>query len=234
MGKLNMNKNNISIRNDVISKEILNVCINLHKRNLLAAADGNVSVRLSDHEILITPSGVTKAFMSSADLATISIDNEVLQGNPSSERLMHLAIYKKCPQAKAIVHAHPPTAISWSLAFPNLEFLPYKSLPEVILATGKIPFVPYARPGTEAMGENLKVFLPEYRALILSRHGAVCWGETLEEAYRGIERIEHAALILKQAIDLCGSIANLEKSNLPDDEIAELFKLRIQLGSKLL
>lgn len=220
-----------------IETKILEICKALHQRNLLAAADGNISYRLSDQEILITPTGQTKAFMDQKEVAVITLDNKIIRGNPSSERLMHLEIYKKCPEAKAVVHAHPPTAIAWSIAFSGLQEIPYSELPEAILAAGKIPIVPYARPGTEDMGKNLLPFLPESRLMILARHGAVCWGQDLDEAYRGLERVEHICQILKSAMELKKS-ASPELGNLnqilPDSEIQALFELRKKIGPKIL
>jgi L-fuculose-phosphate aldolase len=211
-----------------ISSQIVEIAQRLHARNMLAAADGNISFRISDDEILITPSGIAKAFMKPQDIAVITLDNRTLVGKPSGERLMHLEIYRNCPKARAVIHAHPPTAIAWTIARPELKELPADSLSEVILATGRIPFVPYARPGTLEMGTHLKSFLPKHRALILSRHGAVAWGEDLEEAYRGMERIEHSALILAKAVQLGGL------TSLPADEVAVLHKMREELGERLL
>jgi L-fuculose-phosphate aldolase len=211
-----------------ISQQILQVARRLHGRNMLAAADGNMSFRVSDNEILITPSGIAKAFMKPEQMALITLDNKILSGSPSGERLMHLEIYKNCPQAKAVIHAHPPTAIAWSIARPDLKELPADGLSEVILATGRIPFVAYARPGTLDMGTHLTPFLPKHRALILSRHGAVTWGEDLDEAYRGMERIEHSALILAKAVQLGGL------TSLPAEELAVLHKMREELGARLL
>ncbi|MBL7671410.1 MAG: class II aldolase/adducin family protein [Bdellovibrionaceae bacterium] len=211
-----------------IQTEILQICRHLHARNLLAAADGNLSYRMSDQEILITPTGVTKAFMTLEEVAVINLQGDVISGHPSSERLMHLEIFRRCPKAKAVIHAHPPTAIAWTLARPELKELPADSLPEVILAAGRIPIVPYARPGTQEMGDALGAYLPECRALIMARHGAVCWGEDFDEAYRGMERIEHASLILAKAVQLGGL------SRLPLEEIEALYELRRKLGEKLL
>lgn len=211
-----------------IQTEILQICRHLHARNLLAAADGNLSYRMSDQEILITPTGVTKAFMTLEEVAVINLQGDIISGHPSSERLMHLEIFRRCPKAKAIIHAHPPTAIAWTLARPELKELPSDSLPEVILAAGRIPIVPYARPGTQEMGDTLGAYLPECRALIMARHGAVCWGEDFDEAYRGMERIEHASLILAKAVQLGGL------SRLPPEELEALYELRRKLGEKLL
>lgn len=212
-----------------IKNKIIEVCQRLHDRNLLAAADGNVSVKENDQTIWITPTGQTKAFMDNRELACMTIDNQIVSGKPSSERKLHLAIYKNCPTAKAVVHAHPPHAIAWSLAFSDMKELPYKSLPEVILATGKIPIVPYARPGSSEMGDSLLPFLPDHKVLIMQKHGAVAWGETLDEAFRGIERVEHISYILKLAIELKNLKINLEE--LPTEEIKELFQMRSQMGN---
>jgi L-fuculose-phosphate aldolase len=217
-----------SLKANAIAKQIVDVCERLHARNMLAAADGNISYRISDDEILITPSGIAKGFMNPEQMAVINLKGDILDGKPSTERLMHLEIYKASPKAKAVVHAHPPTAIAWSIAQPELKKLPSDCLSEVILATGDIPFVPYARPGTEQMGLVMKPFLPQHRAMILRCHGAVAWGEDLDEAYRGMERIEHSAQILAAAKQLGGL------HPLPKEEIAYLYELRKKIGEVLL
>ena len=211
-----------------VLKSIVEVCRRLHARNLLASADGNVSYRFSDEHIAITPTGINKAKLRVEDMAFKQLDGKILKGKPSGERLMHLAVYRACPEAKCVVHAHPPTAIAWSLARPELQFLPDESLPEVILAAGRIPIVPYARPGTTAMGDALLPFLPEYRLMILARHGALCWGETIEDAYNGIERLEHVCQILKSATELGGL------QPLPLEELASLRAMRMNQGPRIL
>jgi L-fuculose-phosphate aldolase len=209
-------------------KDIVEICQRLHTKNMLAAADGNVSFRVSDDYILITPTMLNKAFMKPSDISVITLDNRIVSGKPSSERQMHLEVYKKCPKAKAVVHAHPPFAIAWSVAFPDLKELPSECLSEVILAVGKIPIIPYARPGTGQMGQNLTPFLPSSRVMILARHGALSWGEDLNEAYNGMERLEHSATILHFAQTLGGL------SKLPTEEIAVLRNMRNALGEKSL
>ena len=193
---------------------------------MLAAADGNVSVRLDESTVLMTPSGVSKAFMKPGEMLRMGLDGTVRETDrqPSSERLMHLAIYQKCAAARAVVHAHPPVATAWSIAHPQLSELPCDAMSELILAVGRVPIVPYARPGTAQMGEALAKFLPECRVLILARHGAIAWGETLEEALFGIERLEHAATILSAAHQLGGVTA------LPAAEVEALRQLRRQMG----
>lgn len=211
-----------------IRESIVAACKRLYNRNCLAAADGNVSYRLSNERILITPSGAAKAFIDPDQMAVMDLEGRIVEGNPSGERLMHLAIYRRCPEAKAVVHAHPPHAIAWSLLAPRLSELPGDVLPEVTLAAGRIPIVPYARPGTAAMGENLNPFLPECRLMILERHGAVAWGESMNEAAGGIERLEHSSQILWLAKTL-GTLSKIDEA-----EFEALAEMRAKLGPRLL
>ena len=208
--------------------EIREACAHLHARGLLAAADGNVSVRLPDDTVLLTPAGVNTARLPPGSLARVTLDGRILEGRPSTERAMHLAVYRASADARVVVHAHPPTAIAWTLARPGLTELPTDTLPELLLAAGRVPIVPYARPGTEEMGTVLLPFLPSHRLLLLSRHGALAWGESMEEAVNGIERVEHSALILKAAEELGGS------TPLPPLELEALRALRTRIGPRLL
>lgn len=210
-------------------KSILTICNRLWQRNLLAAADGNVSVRTAKGTMLITPAGLHKAFLTEEDLAEVRInDGAIVRGTPSSERAMHLEIYQRCANANAVIHAHPPTVIAWTIAHPHLTALPEDCMSELILAAGTIPIIPYQRPGSNAMGLALFPAATTHRALVLARHGALTWGESLDEAYRGMERLEHAAQILKSAHELGGL------TKLPHDEVAALRAMRRNIGDQLL
>jgi L-fuculose-phosphate aldolase len=215
-----------ALSEDAARAQIIEVCRDLHARNLLAAADGNVSIRLAPDCILITPSGRVKARLQPADLAVIDADGRTLAGSPSSEGIMHLEVYRRCPAATCVVHAHPPTAVAWTVARPELTQLPLDCMSEVIIGVGAVPIVPYARPGTPALATQLAAYLPQNRVMVLARHGALSWGETPEEAYAGMERIEHAAHILHLAATLGGL------TPLPADEVRALREIRARLGDK--
>ena len=141
---------------------------------------------------------------------------------------MHLAVYNKSETAQAVIHAHPPHAIAWSVAYPDMKELPNTCLSEVILAAGSIPVVPYARPGTGHMGVALELFLPHYKMMILSRHGGLSWGEDMLEAFLGMERLEHSAEILYKAATL------KELTHLPEDEVVALKEIRKTIGNRTL
>ena len=215
--------------NTCVRKQILKISKCLWEKNLLAACDGNLSVRQDDSTVLITPSGKAKAYLSPEDLLEMSMSGHCSQGVASSEKVMHLSIYRNCPKATAVIHAHPPYAIAWSIAFPEDTHLPSECLPEVILACGGIPLVPYFTPGTPEAAKHLKSFLPEPRVMVLKNHGALTWGESLEEAHYGMERLEHSSQILYFAHNLAGKL-----SSLPQKEIEKLKALRKQIGQRIL
>ena len=209
-------------------KKIVKISRRLYKKGYLAACDGNISIRVAENVILITPRACPKAFITVEEIVQMDLKGNAKEGIPSSEKKMHLAVYHKVPKAKAVIHAHPPAATSWSIACPDLKELPCDSCSELILALGKVPIVPYARPGTVNMGKNLEKYLPERKVMILSRHGSLTWGEDIEEAYFGQERLEHSAKMLMYA-----SCIN-KLHSLPKKEVEALEKMREKLGNKIL
>ena len=199
----------------------------LHSKSLLAATDGNFSFR-DGESFWITESGAHKGFDDDLGVARVALNGKVLQGRPSSESTAHQVVYERCCQARCVIHAHPPTAVAWSIAHPQLEELVCDAFSEVILAVGRIPIVEYARPGGQELAKSIEPFVQSHRAIILGRHGALSWGESIEEALNGIERIEHAAVILAQAALLGGA------KPLPAHEVQWLRERRRELGDKTL
>lgn len=177
---------------------IAEVCRRLYERGLIAGPDGNVSVRLSDGSILVTPSGMSKGIVTAEDLVVVDMEGRELVGSrsPSSELRMHLRIYQRRPDARAVVHAHPPTATGFAVAG---ESFMAPVLPEVILQMGAVPLVPYATPGTDALADALEPYLARHDAVLLANHGATTLGRTLTEAHHRMESLEHAARILLAA-----------------------------------
>jgi L-fuculose-phosphate aldolase len=199
----------------------------LHEKNLLAAFDGNFSYRCDDGSIWITASGFHKG-LQAPRLAHIDFEGSPLKGEPSSESLLHCKIYQLADQAKFVIHAHPPSAIAWSIAHPELRELPCDHFAEVILAMGAIPVAPYAKPGGKELAGSVAPWAAQNRAIILARHGAVAWGESLIEAVNGIERIEHAAMVSILASSLGGT------TRLPQSEIEWLKERRKEIGCRTL
>ncbi len=201
-----------------LRREIVEICKQLHAQGYLAAADGNVSARLPNGRILVTPSGIPKAFLDPEELILLEPDGTPLPGQltPTGELPMHLAALNARPEMKVVVHAHPPTAIAMSL-FKHLKL--DDILPEVILSCGRLVVVSYARPLTEALARGVSHALSNADAVILERHGTVTLGTTLLEAFARTERLEHACEILWRA----HSIAR--PTSLPEQEASTLRRL---------
>lgn len=179
-----------------IKNQIVLFCKKLYEKDLIVANDGNISFKINLQQILITSANKTKSNITTQDISTITIDGKTIEGNPSSELYLHTEIYQKCPYCKCVIHAHPPCATSWSLINPPINELPCSRLPEAMLTFKKIPIVTFAPPGSKELGEKITKFLPQYQTLILAQHGAVAWGENLQETFNMIERLEHISKIL--------------------------------------
>jgi L-fuculose-phosphate aldolase len=177
------------------SAEIVRVCRRLYERGLIAGPDGNVSARLEDGSILVTPSALSKVDVCADDLVIVDSVGRVLDGQrrPSSELRMHLRIYARRSDVRAVVHAHPPTATGFAVAG---ESFMAPVLPEVILQMRVVPLVGYATPGTDALADLFDPLLDNHDAFLMANHGATTLGATLEQAHQRMESLEHAARIL--------------------------------------
>ena len=166
----------------------------LHERCFVAAMDGNLSVRLDDDRILVTPTCLSKGSMRPADMVIVDLEGQRVAGrrNVTSEVGMHLLIYRMRPDVKAIVHAHPPTATGFAAAGIALT---EPLVCEVVMGLGCIPLARYGTPGTSELAGTLEPYVPNYDAILMSNHGVVTYGDTLEHAYMKMETVEHFAQI---------------------------------------
>lgn len=178
------------------------------ERGMLAAGDGNASIRVGRDRLLMTPSGVLKSQLTPEQMVCVNLRGELLEGKarPSSEIAMHLAVYRARSDVQAVLHAHPPTAVALTIAGVSLaECL----LPEVVVALDKIPTAPYATPGTLDVPASVEHTIRTHNAVLLERHGALTCGKDLDEAYGRLEVLEHTAHITHLARQM-GSATPLE------------------------
>ena len=174
---------------------IVDVCARMHARGYIVAGDGNVSVRIGDRRMLVTPGGARKGFMRAADLVLCDLSGEPARGEsgrPSSEMAMHVAVYEERPDARAIVHAHPPCAVAHTIAKVTLA---EPIVPEALCAIGEVVTLPYTTPTTREVPDALRGPIRSRCALIMERHGSITIGPTLEVAYDRLEILEHTARI---------------------------------------
>src|SRR4051794_7742847 len=166
----------------------------LHERGFVAAMDGNLSVRLKDDRVLVTPTCLSKGSMRPTDMVIVDMEGQRVSGrrNVTSEIGMHLLVYRMRPDVQAICHAHPPTATGFAAAgIPLTEPL----VCEVVMGLGCIPLARYGTPGTSELAQTLEPYVPSYDAILMSNHGVVAYGDTLEHAYMKMETVEHFAQI---------------------------------------
>ena len=166
----------------------------LHERGFIAACDGNLSVRLDRHRVLVTPTAMSKGMMKPADLVIVDMAGRKLEGRRevTSEIGMHLLVYRMRPDIHGIVHAHPRTATGFAAAGIALD---QPLVCEVVIGLGQIPLAPYGTPGTPELAATLEPLIPDFDAILMANHGVVTYGADLQSAYMKMETVEHFAQI---------------------------------------
>jgi len=211
----------------------------IYQRGLVAANDGNLSVRVGENALWVTPTGVCKGDMTEDMLVKMTLDGTVLEGTrkPSSETKMHLRIYQENPTVRAVVHAHPPVATTFAtnhirqigvglattFAAAGIP-LDKPVLQEAVVQLGTVPVAPFALPGSQGVADSVAPFCRDYRALLLEYHGAVTWGTSMEQAHYRLECLEQVATVTLHLHTLgCHRV-------IPPDVVAELEGLRPAWG----
>ena len=139
-----------------IKKQICDIGRRIYSRNMVAANDGNISVKLNDNEFLCTPTGVSKGFMTPEYICKVDREGNVIQANPgfkpSSEIKMHMRVYEKRPDVGSVVHAHPIYATSFAIAGIPLT---QPIMPEAVISLGCVPIAEYGTPSTMEIPEAM-------------------------------------------------------------------------------
>ena len=165
-----------------IKQEICEIGDRIYKKGFAAANDGNVSFRVSEKEIVCTPTQICKGFMKPDDLCVVDMEGNQISGRRkrTSEIMLHIAIMKERPEVKSVVHCHPPHATAFGIA---REPVPQCVLPEVEVFLGDVPITKYATPGGQEFASTILPFVKKTNIIILANHGTVSYGETVERAY---------------------------------------------------
>jgi L-fuculose-phosphate aldolase len=203
--------------------DIVEIGRRLHDRGFVASNDGNISVRLDGERLLTTPTGVSKGFMTPDMMVTTDLSGRKVTGDrePSSEILMHLAVYEDRPEIKAVVHAHPPTATGFAVAGIPLD---RAVLAEVVTTLGSIPIAEYGTPSTSELADAVRQYIRAHDGLLLANHGALTVADELFAAYYKMETLEHFARISLVARQLGG------ERLLSREEVVRLQDLRDRYG----
>lgn len=208
-----------------IKKQMCEIGKRVYDRGMVAANDGNFSVKLNDNEFLCTPTGVSKGFMTPEYICKVDKNGNVIQANkgfkPSSEIKMHMRVYAKRPDVGSVVHAHPSYATSFAIAGIPLT---QPIMPEAVIALGCVPIAEYGTPSTNEIPDNLEKYLPYFDAVLLENHGALTWAPDLLSAYHKMESLEFYAELLYQS-KMLGGPKEFDKEN-----IKKLYEIRRKMG----
>jgi L-fuculose-phosphate aldolase len=204
-----------------LKKMIIDIGKRLWQRIYIASNDGNISVKINDNEILTTPTGVSKGFMTPDMIIKMSMDGKVLTKSskyrPSSEVKMHFEVYREREDIKSVIHAHPPYCTSFAVAGVPLDKC---VLPEAIIVIGAVPIAEYGTPSTMEIPDAIKPYVKNSDAILLANHGALTFGTDLISAYHKMETLEHTA----QIVTLAHHLGNVNV--LRQDQVDTLMQLR--------
>ena len=204
-----------------IKKEMCEIGKRVYDRGMVASNDGNFSVKLNDNEYLCTPTGVSKGFMTPEYICKVDAKGNILEANegfrPSSEIKMHMRIYEKRPDVKAVVHAHPMYATTFAIAGkPLMEPI----MPEAVIFLGGVPLAKYGTPSTMEIPDAVEAFLEDYDAVLLENHGALTYSDSLLNAYHKMESVEFYARLMYQTMAIGGP------QILSDERVEQLYEIR--------
>jgi ribulose-5-phosphate 4-epimerase/fuculose-1-phosphate aldolase len=167
----------------------------LFARGLATGSSGNVSVRLADGSVLITPTNIGLGALEPSQIAHLDPCGAALgEARPSKEAFLHRAIYEARPQARAIVHLHATHSAAVS-CMAGLD--PAGCLPPLtayfVMKIGRLPLISYHRPGDEDLAREIARIAPDHPAMLLANHGPIVAGRSLADAMNRIEELEETA-----------------------------------------
>lgn len=187
----------------IIIDLMLDVGHRLWAGGYVAANDGNMSVRINRDEMLITPTGVSKGFMTRDMIIRITMEGRVVSPEskyrPSSEYKMHVQVYRERDDISSVIHAHPPYCTAFAVAGIPLDKF---ALSEAVLTLGAVPVATYGTPSTKELPASIKEYIKKGDAILLANHGALTAGIDLLTAWQRMETLEHTAKIMHLAMGL--------------------------------
>ncbi len=206
-----------------LREQICDIGRRIYAKGFAAGNDGNITCRLDEQRVLCTPTLINKGFMKPDDLCVVDRQGKQLSGTRprTSEIFLHLEVMRGDPNAVSVVHCHPPYATAFGIA---REPIPSGILPEVEVFLGIVPSADYATPGDQAFAETIRPYIGRANTVVLSNHGTVSWGKTVEWAYWHTEIVDAYCRMLLLA-KLIGNV-----SRLTAQQVEQLLDLKERFG----
>lgn len=222
-------------------EQIVRIMNRIYHNKMTTLSGGNLSIKDINGDIWITPAGIDKGKLVPNDIMCVKANGEIIGPHkPSSEYPFHISIYKKRPDIKAIVHAHPPALVSFSIVrtIPDTNIIP-----QAKRVCGKVGYATYALPGSENLGENIaESFSKGFNVVLLENHGVATGGADLLNAFHRLETLEFCARTIIQAKRI-GDITTLtedqisfyehRQNNLNEFDLTEHTSLEKEIRSKI-
>ena len=203
--------------------QIVMIIDKIYRQGMTTTSGGNISIMDENGDMWVTPSAVDKGNLRAADIMCVKKDGTIVGPHkPSSEYPFHKAIFDARPEFKAVIHAHPPALVSFSIArvVPDVNVMPYTRK-----YCGKVGFAPYGLPGSDELGEKIAAqFVKGDDGVIMENHGTVVAGTDMLDAYRRFESFEYCSRTIINAKTLgdCKTLTDAQHE-------AYLAKVSVQL-----
>ncbi|MDK2947558.1 MAG: L-fuculose-phosphate aldolase [Methanolobus sp.] len=196
-----------------LREDLTKICHLIYDRGYNVSIDGNLSHRLDDSNVLITPSGSHNGFIRPEDLVVIDLQGNKVrgEGKKTSEYLLHTEIYRERDDINSVIHVHSPHALAASLAGVDLM--------KTYITVAPVPTTGYARISSDQTSVAISPYLKNYNWAILPRHGVVTWADTLWNAFLRLEGLEHYAKVMM----IASSVTPAQPMS--DEKVDELLKL---------
>jgi ribulose-5-phosphate 4-epimerase/fuculose-1-phosphate aldolase len=180
----------------VLAAELAAAGRELHALGLSPGTSGNLSVR-RDGGLLVTPTGVGLGALTADAISRLDTEGRLQDGPPPTKEVpLHLALYRRLPAARAVVHLHSTHAVAISCCAPEPPRTTDDVLPALTpyfrMRVGTVPLCPYAPPGTEALAASVAAVPAATRAVLLAHHGPAATGSTVAEAVAAAVEVEEA------------------------------------------
>ncbi len=174
---------------------VLAVAQELNRRGLVEGSSGNVSARVDNEHVCLTPSSILYDEMVVDDLVIVDLAGEVVEGDkaPTSEKALHLACYRRYPEVGGVIHSHAVFATMFAVA---RQPIPAAIEEVAVYIGGDVEVCEYTMTGTDELGEVVAENLAEKGATLLANHGMVTVGDTVEKALRNAALVERTAQIV--------------------------------------
>jgi L-fuculose-phosphate aldolase len=207
-----------------LKQEIVEVGRKLWLRQYVDGNGGNISCRLTDEWVLCTPTLMSKADLRAEDLCLVDLHGNQVAGTRrrSSEILLHLAILRTVPEARSVVHCHPPHATAYALAG---VVPPERMLAEHEVFVGPVAILPYETPGTQAFADDVIPYAKDHNTILMANHGLVTWADSVTHAEWYVEIMDTTCRVLI----LAGQLGKAPEQ-IPIERIGGLLALKKRLG----